>query len=181
MNLFILSLIHSKCAEWMFDKHISKMIVEAVQMLSTGKWILDPEDIERKGLKIYKKCHVNHPTTIWIRTSRENYIWTLLMVEAMHNEWKYRYGHPAEKMHSSYLVAIDLAKNMPRKDQFPEEGLTPFALAMPVQYKPTEYTSHEDAVEAYKKYYQSPDKQRFAHWKGRDKPDWYVLENKTEK
>ena len=176
MNLFILSLIHSKCAEWMFDKHISKMIIEAVQMLSTGKWILDPEDIEIKGLKIYKCCHVNHPTTIWIRRSRENYIWTLLMVEAMHNEWKYRYGHPHEKMHSSYLVAIELAKNMPRKDQFPEEGLTPFALAMPVEYKPAEYTNLEDAVEAYRKYYQSPDKQRFASWKNRDQPEWYVLE-----
>jgi len=176
MNLFILSLIHKQCAEWMFDKHISKMIVEAVQMLSTGKWILDPEDIERKNLKIYKKCHVNHPSTKWIRASRENYIWTLLMVEAMHNEWKYRYGHPAEKMHASYLVAIELAKNMPKRDQFPEEGLTPFALAMPDKYKPKDYICHEDAVEAYKKYYQSPEKLKISSWKGRDKPEWYVLE-----
>jgi len=173
MNLFILSLIQKECALWMFDKHISKMIIEAVQMLSTGKWILDPEDVERKGLKIYKKCHVNHPTTIWIRTSLENYIWTLLMVEAMHNEWKYRYGHPPEKMHASYLVAIELAKNMPRNDQFQLTGLTPFALAMPPQYKPTEYTSHEDAVLAYRRYYQSPEKQGFATWKNREKPEWY--------
>jgi len=179
MNLFILSLIHKQCAEWMIDKHISKMIIEAVQMLSTGKWILDPEDIEKKGLKIYKCCHINHPTTKWIRRSRENYIWTLLMVEAMHNEWKYRYGHPAEKMHGSYLVAIELARNMPRKDQFPEEGLTPFALAMPDKYKPINYNGIEDAVEAYHRYYQSPEKQGFASWKNRDKPEWYVLDQTT--
>ena len=176
MNLFILSLIHSQCAEWMVDKHISKMIIEAVQMLSTGKWILDPEDIERKNLKIYKICHINHPTTKWIRRSRDNYIWTLLMVEAMHNEWKYRYGHPADRMHASYLVAIELARNMPRKDQFPEEGLTPFALAMPDKYKPIDYICHEDAVEAYRRYYQSPEKQGFAKWKKRGTPEWYVLE-----
>ena len=42
MNLFILSLCFRECAEWMFDKHISKMIVEAVQMLSTAKRVLDP-------------------------------------------------------------------------------------------------------------------------------------------
>ena len=177
MNLFILSLIHKQCAEWMFDKHISKMIIEAVQMLSTGKRLLDPDDVEKKGLDIYKIGHKNHPTTIWIRTSLDNYIWTLLMVEAMHNEWKYRYGHPPEKMHASYLIAITLAGNLPRKEQFPKTGLTPFALAMPQQYKPSIYTSHKDAVEAYRRYYQSPDKQRFASWKNREKPEWYVYEN----
>jgi hypothetical protein len=160
----------------MFDKHISKMIIEAVQMLSTGKRILDPEDVEEKNLQIYKLCHRNHPSTIWIRNSLENYIWTLLMVEAMHNEWKYRYGHPPERIHSSYLVAITLAKNLPNKARFPEKGLTPFALAMPKEYKPFEYNSHEDAVEAYKRYYQSPEKQRFAKWKNRERPEWYVLE-----
>jgi hypothetical protein len=45
---------------------------------------------------------------------------------------------------------------------------------MPPQYKPTEYTRNEDAVEAYRRYYQSPEKQqRFANWKKRDKPEWY--------
>lgn len=177
MNLFILSLVHHICAESMFDKHISKMIIEAVQMLSTGKRILDPEDVEEKDLKIYKLAHKNHPTTIWIRNSLENYIWTLLMVEAMHNEWKYRYGHPPDKMHASYLIAITLAKNLPNKSRFPEKGLTPFALAMPKEYKPAEYNSHEDAVDAYKRYYQSPEKQRFAKWKNRDRPEWYTIKD----
>lgn len=176
MNLFILSLIHKECAEWMVDKHISKMIIEAVQMLSTGKRLLDPDDVEQKGLDIYKIGHKNHPTTIWIRTSLKNYIWTLLMVEAMHNEWKYRYGHPPEKMHASYLVAITLARNLPRKEQFPKVGLTPFALAMPQEYKPLNYNSMEDAVIAYRKYYQCPDKQRFANWKNREKPEWYNIQ-----
>ena len=176
MNLFILSLIHKTCAEAMVDKHISKMIVEAVQMLSTGKHLLDPEDVEKNGLQIYKISHKNHPTSIWIRASLENYIWTLLMVEAMHNEWKYRYGHPPEKMHSSYLIAITLAKHLPKKHMFPHRGMTLFALAMPDKYKPEVYTCHEDAVEAYRRYYQSPEKQHIASWKRRDIPEWYIME-----
>ena len=71
MNLFILSLCFRECAEWMFDKHISKMIVEAVQMLSTAKRVLDPleEGSDEEGVKLYKISHKNHPVSIWIRTS----------------------------------------------------------------------------------------------------------------
>jgi hypothetical protein len=172
MNLFILSLCFRECAEWMFDKHIAKMIVEAVQMLSTAKRVLDPlEDIERiekeAGVKIYKISHKNHPVSIWIRTSLENYLWTLEMIDAMHEEWRFRYGHPETKVHASYKIAQHLREAAPPADRFPERGLTPFAQAMPDEYK------GEDAVEAYRRYYQSPDKKRIASWKRRTPPAWY--------
>ena len=168
MNLFILSLCFSECAEWMFDKHVSKMIVEAVQMLSTAKHMLDPfPEGSDEQKTIYKITHKNHPVSIWIRTSLENYLWTLNMVEAMHNEWRFRYGHPETKFHASYLIAQQLLKCAPSADQFPEKGLTPFAQAMPDEYK------GEDAVEAYRRYYQSPDKKRMASWKRRTPPAWY--------
>lgn len=170
MNLFILSLCFRECAEWMFDKHISKMIVEAVQMLSTAKRVLDPLEEgsdEEGGVKIYKISHKNHPVSIWIRTSLENYLWTLDMVDAMHEEWRFRYGHPETKIHASYKIAQYLREAAPPADRFPESGLTPFAQAMPDEYK------GEDAVEAYRKYYQSPDKRRIASWKRRTPPAWY--------
>jgi hypothetical protein len=169
MNLFILSLCFQECAEWMFDKHVSKMIVEAVQMLSTAKHLLDPFPSGEES-KIYKISHKNHPVSIWIRTSLENYMWTLHMVEAMHNEWRYRYGHPETKVHASYTIAQLLHECAPSADKFPEKGLTSFAQAMPEEYK------CEDAVEAYRKYYQSPDKRRIATWKRRTPPSWYLLE-----
>ena len=31
----------------------------------------------------------------------------------------------------------------------------------------------DDAVESYRKYYQTPEKQRIASWKKRGKPKWY--------
>jgi hypothetical protein len=171
MNLFILSLCFRECAEWMFDKHISKMIVEAVQMLSTAKRVLGPSEADSEEIKIYKISHKNHPVSIWIRTSLENYLWTLDMVDAMHEEWRFRYGHPETKLHASYKIAQYLRRAAPSASQFPEKGLTPFAQAMPVEYK------DEDAVEAYRRYYQSPDKRRIASWKKRTAPHWYVMED----
>jgi hypothetical protein len=160
MNLFILSLNMAQCAEWMIDKHISKMILEAVQMLCSAKRCLEPSGDHSK---LYRITHKNHPVTIWIRTSIENYMWTLDMIEAMHNEWQYRYQHTKE--HKSYTLAKWLRQNPPPVESFDHKGLTPFALAMPDEYKT------EDPVESYQNYYRS--KARFATWKRRDKPYWF--------
>jgi hypothetical protein len=60
---------------------------------------------------------------------------------------------------------------MPSDDSFSQQGLTPFALAMPEEYK------SENPVESYRNYYMSADKQRIATWKkGREKPDWYIID-----
>lgn len=167
MNLFILSLNFQECAEYMFDKHVSKMLLEAVQMLCTTIRLVDPDSEIHQHIQIYKIAHKNHPVTIWMRMSLENYLWALDMVEAMHNEWKFRYNHPADKMHKSYGVAQCLKKFAPTADKFPNRGLTPFALAMPVECK------RDDPIEAYRIYYQTPDKQKIASWKKRGKPSWY--------
>jgi hypothetical protein len=167
MNLFILSLIQREIAQYMMDKHVSKILLEAVQMLCSCKRILDPDD-ENVNSQIYKLAHKNHPVTIWCRKSKANFMWTLELIEELHNEWRFRYGHPETKFHKSYLMALILKENMPADDKFEEEGLTPFALAMPVEYK------NDDAVEAYRNYYMSPEKQRIASWKKkRERPLWY--------
>ena len=73
MNLFILSLIQREIAQFMMDKHVSKILLEAVQMLCTAKRLLDPDDPVNQHL--YKLAHKNHPITIWCRKSRANFIW----------------------------------------------------------------------------------------------------------
>jgi hypothetical protein len=169
MNIFILSLIQREIAEYMMDKHISKIILEAVQMLCSAKRILDPEDEEINNTKIYKLAHKNHPVTIWCRKSKANYVWTLDLIEEMHNEWRFRYNHPPTKFHQSYQVAMLLKESIPADSKFEVVGLTPFALAMPDKYKTS------DPVESYRNYYMSEEKQRFATWeKNRRKPDWYT-------
>jgi hypothetical protein len=153
----------------MFDKHVSKMLLEAVQMLCTNIQIIDPDNEIQKEIKLYKIAHKNHPCTIWMRQSLENYIWTLDMIDAMHNEWKYRYDHPPEKKHKSFIVAEYLRKYAPSESKFPLKGLTPFALAMPIECK------CDDPVLSYRKYYQSEAKQKIASWKKRGIPEWYEI------
>jgi hypothetical protein len=168
MNLFILSLIQKEIAQFMMDKHLHKILLEAVQMLCSAKRILDPDD--EINDKLYKLAHKNHPVTIWCRTSRENFIWVLDLVEELHIEWRFRYGHPKTKFHKSYLVSLILRENIPREARFDTEGLTPFALAMPVQYKT------DDPVLSYRNYYMSEEKQKIASWKKkREKPEWYII------
>ena len=81
MNLFILSLIQREIAQYMMDKHVSKILLEAVQMLCSAKRVLDPDD--EVNDRIYKLAHKNHPVTIWCRKSKANFVWTLDLVEEL--------------------------------------------------------------------------------------------------
>ena len=157
MNLFILSLIQKEIAECMMDKHVSKILLEAVQMLCTALHVLEAG----KHTAIYKMAHKNHPVTIWCRTSRENFEWTLKLVDCLHEEWRHRYQHT--KVHKSYEVAMYLKEHIPTN--FPKQGLTDFALAMPDEYKT------DDPVESYRAYYLS--KRPIASWKNRSPPVWF--------
>jgi hypothetical protein len=169
MNLFILSLIQKEIAKYMMDKHVSKILLEAVQMLCSAKRILTPDDTAND--RLYKLAHKNHPVTIWCRASKANFIWTLDLIEELHKEWRFRYNHPDTKFHKSYLVAMCLKENIPNDETFSQKGLTPFALAMPDKYK------SDDAIVSYRNYYMSEEKQRIATWnKRREKPEWYILQ-----
>jgi len=156
----------------MFDKHIVKIILEAVQLLCTAKHVIDPDDpalLEDTSVKLYKIAHKNHPVSIWVRSSLENYMWTVSLVEAMHDEWRFRYNHPAKKEHKSFSVAMYLKKYAPSADKFPQVGFTRFALAMPNEYKT------DDPIESYRNYYQGKEKRRLASWKKREVPYWYTV------
>ena len=103
--------------------YVSKILLEAVQMLCTALHVLEP------GVHtcIYKMTHKNHPVSIWCHTSKENFEWTLKLIDCLHEEWHYRYKH--DKIHKSYLMAQYLKEHMP--SNFPETGVTKFVLAMP--------------------------------------------------
>ena len=170
MNLFILSLIQKEVAEFMMDKHVSKILLEAVQMLCSAKRVLNPDD-ENDNKYLYKMAHKNHPVTIWCRYSRDNFVWVLDLIDCLHNEWKYRYAHPDSKIHKSYIVAQYLRDNIPDNSLFQSNGLSTFALAMPDKFK-----IPEDPVLSYRNYYMSEEKQKIATWKKkRSRPDWYIV------
>jgi hypothetical protein len=178
MNIFVLDLDHYLNAKYHVDKHIVKMPLEAAQLMSTVSWIDDyfgytprPLDsAEAKVLKLYLSgleldfwadryamTHYNHPCSIWARTSAENYQWLYEYAMSLGNEYTNRYG----KWHKSTSVAL----HIPEPQALPTIGLTPFAQAMPDQYK------GPDTVKAYRDYYKA-EKRHIAEWK-RGVPDWW--------
>lgn len=150
MNIFILDNNPELAAEMHCDKHVNKMILESAQMLCT---VLGGP---------YKPTHRNHPCTRWIAESQANAEWVMSLAWHLNNEWRDRYGH--NRNHKSW----DVIRGMDDADlvgKLPSCRMTPFALAMPDEYK------SEDAVQAYRAYYKS---KPFASWeKGREQPSWW--------
>jgi hypothetical protein len=183
MNLFNLDNDLDKCAEYHVDKHVNKMQLEAAQILCTNV-IIDhllgyvPRNLtkeENAVLSEYRKenkelpmeerfvpylpCHQNHPSTVWCRTSLENFYWTHCYANALGSESHYRYG----TTHKSLTVI----NNLPEPQHMKDIGFTTFGLAMPDQLK-----DYDDPIGSYRKFYMM-DKATFASWKHRDKPYWW--------
>jgi len=158
MNIFILDKVPEVAASYHCDKHVPKMIVETAQLLSTAHHVLDEDDV-MPG--IYKTAHKNHPCSIWARESTQNYRWLHRLGEGLIDEYHRRYGF---KQHKTMPI-MDLLKTAPKNSL--NKGLTPFAQAMPDEYK------HENAVTAYRTYYLH-DKAPICMWR-LDTPNWWTL------
>ena len=153
MNIFLLDEDKTLCAQAHLDKHVVKMITEYAQLLSTT--------VRLSGINEgYRVTHQNHPCAKWCRASLSNWLYLRDLTSELQTEYNYRYG----KVHKSFVVAANLP--LPR---ISDSGLTPFALAMPDEYKT------QDAVQSYRNYYNGA-KRHIATWKNRERPVWY--ENK---
>lgn len=145
MNVFVLSTCPIEAAQMQCDKHVVKMVVETAQMLCTV------------GIGSYKPTHKNHPCTVWAGKSLENFEWLVAHGLALCDEYTYRYG----RRHKTQ----DVIEAVLPPDRFETSGLTPFALAMPDEYR------KGDVVESYREYYKS--KASFAKWTKRAAPVWW--------
>lgn len=155
MNIFILSYDMKESASFQVKKHCIKMPLESAQLLSTCHRVLESDQAKF----LYKKTHVNHPCSIWVRESKSNYEWLFNFLLAQFEEFRFRRG----KAHSSERL-VDLLSNNPVDEDI---GLTPFALCMPDHYKT------ECAVESYRNFYNG-DKYHLFEWDKRPKPEWAI-------
>ena len=154
MNIFYIDTCPVKAAQMQCDKHVVKMVLESAQMLCAAHRVLEG------GAPVpYKLAHKNHPSTIWTRTSTENYMWLNRYFGALCREYTYRYGkhHASERL----LGPLALVPN----------GLTYSGFTDPPQCMP-DYCKGEDTVLAYQNYY-ILEKSRFAKWKKRSIPEWF--------
>ena len=150
MNIFILEDTIEGCAQSMCDKHVVKMMLEYVQLLSTTVHAIGE-------VGPYKATHQNHPCAVWARQSRQNYEWLWNLADATGIEYTFRYG----KQHKSWL----LMSNIPRTLlALPDKALTPFVNCTPYKDIPI--------IKAYRHYYNT-DKAYFAKWKNGNVPEWF--------
>lgn len=156
MNIFILDNDPRLAALYHVDKHVVKMILESAQLLSSA--------VRLSGIDAgYRLTHKNHPSSIWTRKSLSNWIWLKEFSCHLNDEFKYRFNHT--KNHKSYDMILTLPTPI-----IDDIGLTPFALAMPEEYR------CDDAVESYRKYY-NLDKKHIHKWSKRSVPSWIDISN----
>jgi len=152
MNIFYLDSDPKKCAEYHNDKHVVKMILETAQLLCGVHWV-------NGGDAPYKLSHKNHPCSIWVRSSLENYLWLCELGLELCEEYSYRYG----KKHKSQQIIEWCVVNKPK---IPDVPFQDPPRAMPDTFKV------DDVTQSYRNYYIGA-KKDFCRWKNRQAPLWF--------
>jgi len=143
------------------DQHVIKILLEITQMLYTA-WHLSglPDDwnppLSKSGQKGYKIAHPNHPMTIWVRSSKKNYIFTAELALALAIEYNYRFN----KIQACSKHVLWLRHHIPNTFNF-KKSLTAYYGSDDIpQCMPQEH--HQvDTVLAYQSYYKT---KQFVRW-----------------
>lgn len=183
MNIFVLDTDPAVAATLLCDQHIGKMLLEACQLLCGAHrepWELHSSNSIAAARRRYEAkapaerliddelpylpTHLKHPCSVWTRATLNNYTWLVAHAATLAAEHCRRF----DKDHGSAPVVAWLARRCPI--DVPVGSLTPFAQAMPEQYR------GPDAVAAYRCYYATEKRVlrgKPATWTRRPQPDWF--------
>tara|TARA_A100001391_G_scaffold203000_1_gene194149 strand:+ start:613 stop:1218 length:606 start_codon:yes stop_codon:yes gene_type:complete len=199
MNIFVLDLDPVKAAQAMDCVRVPKMVVESAQMMASAlrrHGATDEQMPLTKSGRPYRGGYARHPCSIFVGDSRANFEWLSAHAIGLCFEYSFRFGkkHACEEP----IKKMAFMANM-----IPEGELTPFALAMPDEYRPTEpstslldndtfakqgvgfntdnqmiitHADGEEAVKAYRRYYHSKvDSPGGVHYRHTRPPDWWEV------
>lgn len=179
MNIFFLDKNPVKCAQMHVDRHVTKMVLEYAQLLSTAHRVIDgvpTTRLSKSGRKqqhyilsdeneqvFYSATHINHPSAIWVRHSAMNYYWLYTLLDALCKEYTYRYGKIHKCERDGLVNRLQITpKNINYNLNFTE----------PTPAMPDEVKIVGDSKASYRNYY-ILNKSHLANWKKREVPDWY--------
>lgn len=141
MNCFITHRCPKQSAYDHCDKHLVKMILETAQLLSTAHHLEgEADDIP----EIYKVTHENHPSAVWTRASRANYLWTYDLFVALCSEYRARYGRVHKTDDKLRMSLMTVPRYLSARD------LTPPPACMPDEFKV--HADGEWPTESYRLY-----------------------------
>lgn len=161
MNLFILDKMPNTAAIYNCDRHVVKIILEAVEMMG---YAYNPGEFILPGFS-HSRPHFNHPMSKWVRMSRQNFDWTFLHAMGLCHEYTYRY----DKVHAYQKHVEWIGANMPINN-LSNIGQTDNPRCFGKWSDIIEPTN--DVIQDYRKYYMVA--KRFATWKRRPIPEWYI-------
>jgi len=154
------------------------MIIEYAQLLSTAHRVLDGTLYKEKSPKgmtvkrfrlndnreenLYKACHINHPSAIWVRESKSHYKW----LYELYLQCCYQYTDRYKKFHKTEYISGFLSTP---PYNIADAGWSDPPPAMPDKYKVT-----GDSIQSYRNYYRG-DKVSFAKWTSPSSiPEWFI-------
>jgi hypothetical protein len=179
MNIFYIHSNPKICAEMHVDRHVCKMVIEYAQLLSTAHRVIDGVEYygktaNNRNIKRWKlpderendlmlASHINHPSAVWCRQSKENYMWLYTLWKELLSEFTYRYG----KIHACARL-LDTLKN-------PPSNISNLPFTEPTPAMPDDCKVPGDSLTSYRRYYVI-NKTHLWSWSGkinsRERPQW---------
>lgn len=176
MNIFVTSEDPIQSARELCDKHVrSKMQIESAIMLQnafTNEQLADTGCPRTKTGKPRKagKGYSKHQCTVWVKESRENFLWLVEHALEMFNERNFRWPESNEHFTKEFIL---WCKDNKDKTIHTQNKLTPFAIAISADSKCRNISNFDSlpVTEQYRQYiiHDKP----FASWTKRNKPYWY--------
>ena len=157
MNIFVTDPCPVKSAKFLDNKRLVKMCLESAQLLSTALNLSG-------GKGVYKATHKNHPCSLWVKESLDNWIWLWDHFEALGKEYTKRY-------HRTHLALTKLVESDSLEQAFEvlsDKGLTAFVNCAANKSLGISYKDYKDVHKAYREYLKD-------RWKNdKVKPSWDV-------
>ena len=169
MNIFAVDEDPILAARALPDKLVVKMPTESIQMLCPWAFNTHQSLIAKPtGGHYGTKGFANHPCTKWQYEDPANVAWLLLHAFGLAAAYTERYG----KNHGVLPALLQLANLFEEKHGLPSDQFkhhTPFALAMPDEYK-----DENDRVGSYRRYINCS--KGYAVWRYTEPPQWWDVD-----
>jgi hypothetical protein len=115
LQIFLPDKDFNKCAEYLDDKRLNKIIVEAAQILSTALWVNNcdiAETMYAEG-KIYLPSHEFHPLVKWAASHNLNFMQVNGYLISLVDEYYYRFNkiHKCSDMYYTFCILQKHIKN----------------------------------------------------------------------